>query len=73
MRMCALSLLTDVIELLAQANFPAAQVCRFCNIVRYIDFLQHTLSTTSFFEPVKVKKPHLKVPNPPGLLPKVKT
>ena len=60
-----------LIELPVQANFPAAQLDRFCNVVRYIDFLQNTLGTTNLFEPVKIKKPSFNVPSQSGVLAKV--
>ncbi|KAK9807922.1 hypothetical protein WJX73_002578 [Symbiochloris irregularis] len=46
------------------ANFPTAQANRFCNIVRYVDFLQHTVDREHIFPPIAVTKIPFKAPGP---------
>lgn len=49
---------------LAQANFPTAQANRFCNLVRYMDFLQQTVDKQQVFPRIAVIKTPFKAPAP---------
>ena len=54
-----------------QANFPAAQIDRFCNLVRFMDLLQHTVDTDRIFPRIQVAKPAFRLPPPAAVPPKV--
>lgn len=56
-----------------QANFPAAQVDRFCNLVRFMDLLQHTVDPDQIFPRITVLRPAFQPPAPVIAAAKVNT
>ena len=55
----------------AQVAFPVAQIDRYANLVRWFDYIQHTVDTASVFPRADFPKPKFRLPAPlPSLMAK---